>query len=70
MNASDKTRPIKRSIITGVGTNVLILGIVSLLTDMSSEMIYPIMPLFLLAIGATGTIIGLIEGPRRRQRRS
>ncbi len=46
----------------GVSTNVLVLGIVSLLTDMSSEMIYPILPLFLTGIGATGLIIGLIEG--------
>ncbi len=38
----------------GVSTNVLVLGIVSLLTDMSSEMIYPILPLFLTGIGATG----------------
>ena len=35
---------------------------VSLLTDMSSEMIYLIMPLFLVAIGASGLVIGLIEG--------
>ena len=47
---------------TGISTNVLMLGIVSLLTDMSSEMIYPILPLFLSAIGATGVLIGLIEG--------
>ncbi len=46
----------------GVSTNVMVLGIVSLLTDMSSEMIYPILPLFLTGIGATGLIIGLIEG--------
>ncbi len=46
----------------GISTNVLVLGIVSLLTDVSSEMIYPIMPLFLTALGATGTVIGLIEG--------
>ena len=46
----------------GISTNVLVLGIVSLLTDASSEMIYPIMPLFLTAIGATGLVIGLIEG--------
>ncbi len=52
----------KRKIFTGISTNVLVLGIVSLLTDMSSEMIYPIMPLFLLSLGATGLIIGLIEG--------
>lgn len=41
---------------------MLILGVVSLLTDASSEMIYPVMPLFLSAIGATGLVIGLIEG--------
>lgn len=52
----------KRGILTGISGNVLILGIVSLLTDMSSEMIYPILPLFLTSIGATGVIIGIIEG--------
>ena len=53
---------VKKRVLTGISTNVLILGVVSLLTDMSSEMIYPIMPLFLTAIGASGLIIGLIEG--------
>lgn len=51
-----------RRLLAGISTNVLVLGIVSLLTDVSSEMIYPIMPLFLSAIGATGLVIGLIEG--------
>ncbi len=41
---------------------MLVLGLVSLLTDVSSEMIYPILPLFLMGIGATGAVIGLIEG--------
>jgi len=53
---------LRRGLLAGISTNVLVLGVVSLLTDMSSEMIYPIMPLFLSAIGATGLIIGLIEG--------
>ena len=52
----------KKVLITGITTNVLVLGIVSLLTDMSSEMIYPILPLFLGAIGASALLIGLIEG--------
>lgn len=52
----------RRRILSGISTNVLVLGVVSLLTDMSSEMIYPIMPMFLVAIGASGLIIGLIEG--------
>ena len=51
-----------RRLLSGVSTNVLVLGVVSMLTDMSSEMIYPILPLFLTAIGATGLMIGLIEG--------
>ncbi|WP_297455467.1 MFS transporter [Persephonella sp.] len=42
---------------------VIILGIVSLLTDISSEMIFPILPIFLEKfLYATKTQIGLIEG--------
>jgi MFS family permease len=42
---------------------VLWLGIVSLATDAASEMIYPLMPLFLTTVlGASGSFIGLIEG--------
>jgi MFS family permease len=52
----------RRRVLAGISTNVIVLGIVSLLTDASSEMIYPVMPLFLTAIGATGLAIGLIEG--------
>lgn len=52
----------RRRLLTGISTNVLVLGLVSLLTDVSSEMIYPILPLFLTGIGATGAVIGLIEG--------
>jgi len=52
----------RRGILAGVSSNVLVLGVVSLLMDMSSEMIYPILPLFLVSIGATGLFIGLIEG--------
>ena len=58
----DKKSRKKKAILTGITANVLVLGIVSLLTDSSSEMIYPIMPFFLTAIGATGLLIGLIEG--------
>ncbi len=42
--------------------NVIILGIASLLTDISSEMVYPLIPLYLISIGASSSIIGLIEG--------
>jgi MFS family permease len=43
--------------------NVLVLGLVSFLTDTSSDMIYPILPLFLSQVlGSSMIFIGLIEG--------
>ena len=43
--------------------NVIALGVVSLLTDFSSEMIYPLLPLFLTRVlGAGPAFVGLIEG--------
>jgi len=41
---------------------VIGLGLVSLLTDFSSEMIYPLLSTFLVSLGATGVFIGLVEG--------
>lgn len=47
----------------GISGNVLVLGLVSLLTDVSSEMIYPLLPLFLTAVlGAGPAFLGVIEG--------
>lgn len=43
--------------------NVWLLGIVSLFNDIASEMIYPIVPIFLTTIlGAPVAVVGLIEG--------
>lgn len=43
--------------------HVLLLGFTSLLTDVSTEMVYPLLPLFLTAgLGATPGVVGLIEG--------
>jgi len=43
--------------------NIIILGITSLLTDISSEMVYPLIPLYLVnTLGASPAILGLIEG--------
>jgi MFS family permease len=47
----------------GITGNVLILGLVSFLTDVSSEMIYPLLPLFLTGVlGAGPAFLGVIEG--------
>src|SRR5688500_4342245 len=46
-----------------LGRTVVALGIVRLLTDLSSEMIYPVLPVFLSAtLGASAMTGGAIEG--------
>ena len=53
----------ERKKIWGVHPNVFFLGLTSLLTDMSSEMIFTLLPLFLSnVLGASTAIIGLIGG--------
>ncbi len=47
----------------GLERNITSLGWVSLFTDVSSEMIYPLLPVFLTAVLGVGTtFVGLIEG--------
>lgn len=49
--------------LSGITGNVLILGLVSFFTDVSSEMIYPLLPIFLTSIlGAGPAYLGIIEG--------
>lgn len=46
-----------------VVSNIVLLGLVSLFVDMSTEMVYPLVPLFLTAtLGASPGIVGVIEG--------
>ncbi len=46
-----------------VSPGVLLLGLVSFFTDVSSEMIFPLLPVFLTTyLGASSAAIGLIEG--------
>ena len=46
-----------------LGRNVMALSAVSFLTDVSSEMIYPLLPVFLTTVlGANASFIGAIEG--------
>lgn len=52
----------KKSLFTGITKNIFILGMVSFLTDLSSQMVFPLIPLFLTTIGATASIVGLVEG--------
>jgi MFS family permease len=53
----------KEKKIFGFGKNVTVAGLVSFFMDVSSEMIYPLVPLFLAnVIGVNKSVIGLIEG--------
>jgi len=46
----------------GITRTVWILSLVSLFTDTASEMLYPIMPLYLKSIGFSIVVIGVLEG--------
>ena len=48
--------------ILGLNPNIFFVGITSFLTDTTTKMIYAIMPLFLMTLGATKTEVSLIEG--------
>lgn len=47
----------------GITRNILILGLVSLFTDLSSQMVFPLIPLFLTTVlGAGAYVVGITEG--------
>lgn len=48
----------------GLSPNVILLSLVSFLNDLSSEMIMPILPMFLESLGGGGQTIGLVSGFR------
>ena len=51
-----------KKLILGVSIPVFIMGLVSLFTDVSSETIQSILPLFIFEVGGTGITLGLISG--------
>jgi len=62
MTEEDKKKDQNHKMIFGVSIPVFIMGLVSLFTDISSEMIQSILPLFILSIGGTILILGIISG--------
>lgn len=46
----------------GISRTVWVLSLVSLFTDTASEMLYPIMPIYLQSIGFSIVLIGILEG--------
>lgn len=53
----------KKGLSKGLNKNIVVLSITSFFTDISSEMLYPIIPIFLTSVlGAPMSVVGLIEG--------
>ncbi|AFV03291.1 Permeases of the major facilitator superfamily [Dehalobacter sp. UNSWDHB] len=59
MSNNNKIREKK---ILGIEKNIFFVGLTSFLTDTTTKMIYSVMPLFLMSLGATKTELSLIEG--------
>jgi MFS family permease len=53
----------QNQILKGITKNIFILGLVSLFTDLSSQMVFPLIPLFLTTVlGAGVYAVGIVEG--------
>jgi MFS family permease len=48
--------------VKALSRNVVLLGVVSLLADVSSDMVMPLLPAFLVTLGAGAAYLGVIEG--------
>ena len=54
---------VKKRYFTGVSRNTVLLAFTSLFADISSEMLYPVLPIYLtLTLHASGSVVGLVEG--------
>ena len=52
-----------RRYFAGLSKNTFLLALASLFADISSEMLYPVLPVFLTqTLKATGSIVGLVDG--------
>lgn len=53
----------RRRYLSGLSRNTFLLAFASLFADISSEMLYPILPIFLTqTLHASGSVVGLVEG--------
>ncbi|MFW9991865.1 MAG: MFS transporter [Candidatus Odinarchaeota archaeon] len=59
---NETTETKEESSSTWLTANVFLLGLVSFFADLSGEMMTPVLPLFIVAIGGTTTVVGLIGG--------
>jgi MFS family permease len=56
-------RPVRQGYFAGLSRNTFLLACASLFADISTEMLYPVLPVFLTQVlGASGSVVGLIDG--------
>jgi len=63
LTGKDKST-VKNKYLKGISANILLLGVVSFLNDLSSEMIMPILPMFVKSLGGAGLAVGAAGGFR------
>ena len=57
-----------RRYFSGLSRNTFLLALASLFADISTEMLYPILPIFLTqTLKASGSVVGLIEGVTKHE---
>jgi hypothetical protein len=62
---------IVRPYFAGLSRNTFLLALASLFADISTEMLCPVLPIFLTqTLNAGGTIVGLVEGVAQARRTS
>lgn len=63
MSKISRNKQFRKSLFKGFTLNLIILGFVSLFTDLSSQMVFPLIPLFLTSVlGAGAYTVGIVEG--------
>src|SRR6516165_10851660 len=56
-------RPAIQRYLAGLSRNTVLLALASLFADLSTEMLYPVLPVFLTqTLNASGSIVGLVDG--------
>jgi len=52
----------RKKFLQGISANVILLGLVSFINDASSDMIFAVLPIFIVSLGGMGLAVGLIGG--------
>jgi hypothetical protein len=69
-NEARMARSDSEGLLSGLTRNVVFLALASLFADIATEMLYPVLPIYLTqTLGAGGRAVGLVEGVAAKARR-